>query len=145
MAVAQKAVAAIAARSVADSRPQAKGAPIELRVLPPTPKPQQHFRTYVPQRHFRITLRRVFTAKFALCNVNFFLPRSSSGHKPCHGLMWLTTLPEETERGPEAGVRGASPGVRVRRTGGGMCAYIEGGLSPIAILPVRRILNFIFI
>ena len=57
--------------------------------------------------------------------------------------------PEETERGPEAGVRGASPGVWVRRTGGGMYAYIEGGLSvyrgglsPIAILAVcaRRIL-----
>ena len=48
-----------------------------------------------------------------------------------------------TERGPEAGVRGASPGVLVRRTGGGMCAYTEGvypytegGLSPTAALSV---------
>ena len=48
-----------------------------------------------------------------------------------------------TERGPKAGVRGASPGVWVRRTGGDMYAYTEGvylytegGLSPIAILPV---------
>ena len=40
-----------------------------------------------------------------------------------------------TERGPEAGVRGASPGVWVRRTGD-MYAYTEGGLSPIAILSV---------
>jgi len=42
----------------------------------------------------------------------------------------------KTERSPEAGVRGASPGVWVRRTGGGMYAYTEGALSPIAILPV---------
>ena len=31
-----------------------------------------------------------------------------------------------TERGPEAGVRGASPGVWDRRKGGGMYAYTEG-------------------
>jgi len=45
-----------------------------------------------------------------------------------------------TERGPEAGVRGVYPGVWVRRTGRacariqrGSIAYTEGGLSPIAI------------
>ena len=71
--------------------------------------------------------------------------------------------PEETERGPEAGVRGASPGVWVRRTGGGMYAYIERGLSVyrggsipyshfvcllvclFVCLSVRRILNCIFL
>ena len=65
---------------------------------------------------------------------------------------------QNTECGPEAGVRGASPGVWVRRTGGGMFAYTEGvyphtegGLSPIAILSVSlpvcvssHILNFTF-
>ena len=40
------------------------------------------------------------------------------------------------ERGPEAGVRGSSPGVWVRRTGGGLYAYTEGGSISIAILSV---------
>ena len=41
----------------------------------------------------------------------------------------FTRKRRNTERGPEAGVRGASPGLWVRRTGGVMCAYSEGGLS----------------
>jgi len=63
-----------------------------------------------------------------------------------------------TERGPKAGVRGASPGVWVRRTGGDMYAYTEGGLSvyrggsspyshsvcvSVCLSVVRRILNCI--
>ena len=36
-----------------------------------------------------------------------------------------------TERGLEAGVRGASPGVWVRRTGGGACARIHRGVYPL--------------
>ena len=35
-----------------------------------------------------------------------------------------------TERGPEAGVRGASPGLWVRRTGGA-CARIQRGVYPL--------------
>ena len=63
------------------------------------------------------------------------LYRSRSGHKTDAiepGVIYRSPIflhprkRQNTERGPEAGVRGASPGVWVRRTGGGMYAQTEG-------------------
>ena len=55
---------------------------------------------------------------------------SETATKQCFTVILLNPRKRRhTERGPEAGVRGSSPGVWVRRTGGGMYAYTEGGLS----------------
>jgi len=43
-----------------------------------------------------------------------------------------------TERGPEAGVRGASPGVWVRRTGGGMYHLLLQFLLKVLIFMRRN-------